>query len=405
MSSERSSRTRTQTTFFEFDKEDTKNAANKAKQTNKAKPKKQEDHIAWFHKTLAPKFDDVNVPSWELVVELAAKNFPLTDMKITKDLDNLYKELVQATLTTNKHEELVIDWFHKMIAPKFDGECIPSWNLVLDLAERKFSLTKKVSDDLFVLYTELEEATLSNIEDIEIEEDNKIEKDFISSTKNNSDPDVLRYVSYTILQDVESKAYNGDVNEEPIDEMIELKNKMEKCSTMNELEEFSKENNCGVPLQYILKINNQEFNFGGHKIQQESMIPYSDKSIYGKKHSGYFSVFLPPIMFVNLEKREKYKFDLLALYPPLWSKKDEKLIFKKDKNNPYGSIGDCINFNTHGGPTWSHFNWEDEDDLRESYLSDIVNDCSDLSKLKFFIDLESCGEPYIRNNTDRLVFF
>ena len=104
MSSERSRRTRTQTTFFEFDKEDTKNAANKAKQTSKAKPKKQEEHIAWFH---------------------------------------------------------------KMIAPKFDGECIPSWNLVLDLAERKFSITKKVSDDLFALYTELEEATLSNIEDIE----------------------------------------------------------------------------------------------------------------------------------------------------------------------------------------------------------------------------------------------
>ena len=37
MSSERSRRTRTQTTFFEFDKEDTKNAANKAKQTNNAK--------------------------------------------------------------------------------------------------------------------------------------------------------------------------------------------------------------------------------------------------------------------------------------------------------------------------------------------------------------------------------
>ena len=104
MSSERSRRTRTQTTFFEFEKEDTKNVA------NKVKPKKQEEHIAWFH---------------------------------------------------------------KMIAPKFDGECIPSWNLVLDLAERKFSLTKKVSDDLFALYTELEEATLSNIEDIEIEEDNK----------------------------------------------------------------------------------------------------------------------------------------------------------------------------------------------------------------------------------------
>lgn len=48
-------------------------------------------------------------------------------------------------------------WFNKMILPHFCDGCLPSWNWVLDVSERKFGDAKEVHDLLYKLYKHYEE--------------------------------------------------------------------------------------------------------------------------------------------------------------------------------------------------------------------------------------------------------
>ena len=65
--------------------------------------------------------------------------------------------------STKQSKDPVEIWFNKFIAPEFlKNDCLPSWNWVLDLAERKFKVSTEIYDRLFVFYQQHEEKMLQD---------------------------------------------------------------------------------------------------------------------------------------------------------------------------------------------------------------------------------------------------
>lgn len=48
-------------------------------------------------------------------------------------------------------------WFEKFIVPNFKNDCLPSWNWVLDLAEKEFTITTQIHNSLFAMYQHYEQ--------------------------------------------------------------------------------------------------------------------------------------------------------------------------------------------------------------------------------------------------------